>query len=98
MKKTIAAFSLSVLIAGCAADGNSGASGTSSETISGSASGTPPEETNFARQACHTGVAEAEMGKLAARNTRNPEVRSLAKRLVKDHTEAEKEFGGHFRP
>lgn len=91
MKRTLIILSVAALIVGCAHDRHSdmGAVGAASGKISGSGASS---EAAFAREACHSGVATAEIGKLAATNTRNEAVRNLAKRLVKEHSQAEKEL------
>lgn len=94
MKHILVVISLGILIVGCARDHRSGAGavGTESGRISGSSGTAAPEEASFALEACRTEVTETEIGKLAASNTKNKAVRNLAKRLVKEHTQAEKEL------
>jgi putative membrane protein len=100
IKQTLTAFLIAFAIggglAGCASDHHAGASGTGSTSVSGSDGSVTAGEASFARQACQADVAQAEIGKLAAANTKNEAVRSLAKQLVKDHTRAEKELAGIF--
>jgi putative membrane protein len=90
---SVAAF----LAAGCAANRHEhmGASASGSESVSGSA-GVAAEDSHFARQACQAGAAEMEIGKLAAQNTRNRDVRRFASTLSKDHARAEKELAAIF--
>lgn len=84
-----------VILAGCATD--RGGLDTDAEVATGSGSqSVGTTDSDFARQACQTGAAEVEIGKLAARNTRNAEVRALAKRLSEDHARAEKELARLF--
>ena len=94
MNKLVLGLSLSIFIAGCASrdPADSGANLAGVQTVSGSDS----RDATFARQACQTGVTELEVGKLASRNTRNPEVRKLARKLAADHERAEKELGRLF--
>jgi len=90
---------LAALASGCASNKHSGmgASASGSATLSGSDNGTAaPAEADFARQACQAGVTQAEIGKLAALNTKNETVRGFAKALVKEHTQWEKELGQIF--
>jgi putative membrane protein len=76
---------------------NMGTSASGSATLTGSDSGAAsPTEANFARQACQAGATQAEIGKLAALNTKNETVRTFAKSLVKEHTQQEKELGQIF--
>ncbi len=84
------------LCAGCASNHRTGASGGGSASITGSDGSVGAGEANFARQACQADVAQAQIGKLASANTKNEAVRSLAKQLVKDHTQAEKELAQIF--
>jgi putative membrane protein len=95
-KHGLLALSLVALLAGCARDQSAtGATGGASQTLSGSST-VAVDDSNFARQACQTGTAEMEIGKLAAQNTRNKEVRKFARTLSEDHARAEKELGKLF--
>jgi putative membrane protein len=99
MKKTLIAVSLACSIVGCATDRHSASGG--SETGSAIATGGGSQtvaaaDSSFAREACQTGVAEVELGRLAAKNTRNREVRALARTIAEDHAQAEKELGRLF--
>lgn len=97
MKKLLLGFSLCVLIAGCATrDRGSGSGYADSQTAVGAGSSVGSADSSFAREACQTGTAEVQIGKLAARNTRNREVRALARKLADDHARAEKELGQLF--
>jgi putative membrane protein len=93
MKALIALF-LAAFVAGCAHDQSSGGLGTGSESVSGAA--VSPGDSSFAREACETGTVETEIGKLAAGNTRNKEVRRFAQKLAEDHAQAEKELARLF--
>jgi putative membrane protein len=95
-KSGFLALSIVGLFAGCARDQQSamGGVGSGSQTLTGSA--VPPDDSNFAREACQTGTAEMEIGKLAAQNTRNKEVRKFARTLSEDHAKAEKELSQLF--
>jgi len=98
MKRTIFLLFTAALFTGCASNrSDMGADSADSGRLTGTSSGTvAPEESNFARHACQAGVAGMEIGKLAARNTKNEPVRSLARRLVEDHAAAEKELNQLF--
>jgi putative membrane protein len=99
IKQTFTAFLTALAIggglAGCA-NHHTGASASGSASISGSDGTVGAGEASFARQACQAGVTQAEIGKLAAVNTKNETVRSFAKALVKEHTQWEKELGQIF--
>src|SRR5687767_9071739 len=95
MKKPLITLAVAALIAGCAT--NKGGLDSSSQTTIGAGSRTvPAADSSFARQACQAGTAEVEIGKLAARNTKNKEVRALAKKLADDHAKAERELAQLF--
>jgi len=90
---------LAALIAGCATDRRSGvgSSDSGSEKLGGTDIGSvAPKEADFARKACQSDVTEAEIGKLAASNTRSEAVRNLAKQVVAERTKAEKELSEIF--
>lgn len=97
-RKTILIISIGVLFAaGCATHhrGGMGASASASGTVSGSST-VPAADSEFARQACQTGVAEVEIGRLAMQNTRNSAVRRFARTLSRDHARAEQELAALF--
>ena len=98
MKRTLFLLVTAVLFVGCASKrSDMGADSADSGRLTGTGSGTvAPEESSFARQACQAGVAEMEIAKMAARNTKNEAVRSLARKLVEDHAAAEKELNQLF--
>jgi putative membrane protein len=95
-KTAFLALAIVGLLAGCARDRqrDMGAVGSASQTLTGSAVATG--DSSFAREACQTGTAEMEVGKLAAQNTKNKEVRKFARTLLEDHARAEKELGQLF--
>jgi putative membrane protein len=80
---------------GCA-NHHAGTTGSGSSSVTGSDGSVAAGEASFARQACQAGVTQAEIGKLAAVNTKNEAVRSFAKALVKEHTQADKQLGQIF--
>jgi putative membrane protein len=86
-----------LLLAGCAADRHDGmgASSSGSQSVSGSST-VASEDSSFARQACHAGAAEIEIGRMAAVNTRNKAIRKIARTLSDDHARAEKELSALF--
>src|SRR5687768_14445204 len=95
MKRILLTFSVALVLAGCARERESGMG--APQTVVGTERGTVgAEESAFAREACQTGVAVTEMGKLANRNTKNQELRAFAKRMVEDHARAEKELARIF--
>jgi putative membrane protein len=101
MKSAISLVLLGALVidSGCAARRHSpmGAAGSGSQTLSGTETGTVgPQEAGFARQACQSGAAEGEIGKLALNNTKNKAVRKFAQNLVEERTQAEKELAEIF--
>jgi putative membrane protein len=90
--------SLGLLFAtGCATHhpSGTGASASASATVSGSSTVTATDS-DFARQACQTGVAEVEIGRLAMQNTRNSAIRRFARTLSRDHARAEQELAALF--
>ena len=97
MKQTFGLLFAAMLLTGCARDRGGIGNDANSGSVTGSSSGTVgSEESAFAREACQAGVAGMEIGKLAARNTKNEAVRNFARRLVEDHTAAEKDLGAIF--
>ena len=97
---SIALLLLPALLAGCARDGQSsrGSAGQDAAALTGSETGTvDPEEASFARQACQTGVAATEIGRLAFTNSKNEAIRDFAKKLVAERSQAEKELAEIFR-
>jgi putative membrane protein len=94
MKKVLLVFTASILLAGCATreQGGSGAADGGFGTVVGAGS----QDAAFASEACQVGVTEVQIGKLAARNTNNRQVRALARKLTDDHARAEKELGQLF--
>ena len=97
MKKVLLGISLLVIVAGCATrEREAGAGYDGSGTAVGAAQSVGPADSSFAREACQSGAAEVEIGKLAARNTNNREVRALARKLAEDHARADKELGQLF--
>lgn len=46
----------------------------------------------FVKKAAESGVAEVELGKLAAQKATNPDVKAFAQLMVTDHTKANKEL------
>src|SRR5688500_1902214 len=96
MKTILIVLCLTAFLTGCATDQPSatGRPGSNSQTISGSA--VPAADASFASAACQSGVVEIELGKLAARNTKNQAVRTLARQMTEEHTQAEKELAQLF--
>jgi putative membrane protein len=98
MKRILVILSTAFFLVGCTTDQGTSTGGTGSSDVaigSGSHSVAAADST-FAREACQAGAAEVELGKLAARNTRNREVRALARKISEDHARAEKELGQLF--
>jgi putative membrane protein len=88
-------LALPLLLIGCATE--RGGSDSSLQATTGSGShAVAATDSSFAREACQAGAAELHIGKLATRNTRNKEVRALAKKLADNHTQAEKELAAIF--
>jgi len=91
-------LAVAALAAGCSSDrhSNMGATDASSQRVTGTAAATTSalaaDDSNFAREACQSGRAEVELGKLADRNTKNEAVRTFATKLVSDHTQMESEL------
>jgi putative membrane protein len=48
---------------------------------------------SFVNDAAQTGLAEVELGKVALQKSQDPQVRSFAERMVKDHGKANEELG-----
>lgn len=92
----VIALLLGALITGCATNEQEGmgTSGNLSQAVSGGAVGA--EDSSFAREACQTGTAEMEIGRLATLNTRNKELRKFARSLSEDHARAEEELATLF--
>lgn len=97
MKKVLLGISLLVIVAGCATrERGAGAGYAGSGTAVGAGSGVAAADSSFAREACQTGTAEVQIGRLAAAKTNNRDVRALARKLADDHARAEKELGKLF--
>jgi len=98
MKRLLVILSATVFFVGCATERATNTGGaTGSDVAIGSGSGAvAPADSSFAREACQAGAAEVELGKLAARKTRNREVRALARKISEDHARAEKELSQLF--
>ena len=47
-----------------------------------------PMDTQFMTKAAQTNMAEVQMGRLALKNSKNPQIKSLANRLIQDHMRA----------
>ena len=95
MKRILTTLLAASLFLGCATD--RGGLEPAANVVTGSGSRVVgPADSNFAREACQAGVAEVEIGKLAARNTKNADVRALARRIASDHSQAEKELAQLF--
>jgi putative membrane protein len=54
-------------------------------------------DTDFLQKSVVAGNAEVQFGKLAARNATSDRVREFAERMVKDHTNANKQLAEHAR-
>lgn len=85
-------------LAGCATDreGSGRPEDGSGVAIGAASQPIPAQDASFAREACQAGATGVEIGKLAARNTSNREVRALAKDISNDHAKADKELGKLF--
>src|SRR5262245_20016581 len=93
MKQIFIAISLAAFVFGCARErSETGAPATVSQSTAGSSTAVVAEDSNFAHEALAGGTAEVEMGQLAARNTKNEAVSNLGKKIVEDHTMANKEL------
>jgi putative membrane protein len=53
-----------------------------------------PTDKAFVLEAAHGGVAEVELGRLAAEKASNPEVKQFGQRMVDDHSKASDELKG----
>jgi len=60
--------------------------------MSNANSGTAVVQDNFWTKAAASGLAEVELGKLAAQKAQNPEVKKFAQMMVTDHTRANEEL------
>jgi putative membrane protein len=96
MKAILIAVAVALMAAGCARERVSGTGGPASGSQALTGGTVNREDSSFAREACQTGAAETELGKLAAQNTKNKAVRSFAKSLAEDHARAEKELAQLF--
>jgi putative membrane protein len=75
--------------------GTTGTTGTAGETRTADASGmqrSKMDSAEFAKKAGAAGMAEVEAGKLGSQKATNPEVKAYAKKMVEDHTKANKEL------
>jgi putative membrane protein len=63
-------------------------------TSSSASSGTPPDPKAFVTLASQENMAEVQLGELAMRNTRNPNVHRFAQRMINDHGKANTELVG----
>lgn len=70
---------------------NTGASDPSM-TNTGNANAAAPAQGNFYIEAAQGGLAEVELGKLAAQNAQSPEVKSFGQMMVADHSKANAEL------
>ncbi len=76
-----------------AANSMSNAANTVSNTVSNTAASlTTDSPQDFMQEAAHGGVAEVEMGKLAAANEQNAEVKSFGQMMAADHSKANAEL------
>jgi putative membrane protein len=71
-------------------NGNASMPGTNEMT--GSKTSTTTADTDFMTKAALGGMAEVELGKLAATRAQNPEVKKFAQQMVTDHTKANDEL------
>jgi putative membrane protein len=99
MKKIFAILLPVVLVAGCAHENKdmgapeSGTASTSgSSTSQSSASQLSSADLKFIKEAAAGGMAEVKMGYLGSQNGTSAQVKSLAQKLVTDHTAANKEL------
>src|SRR5688572_21498543 len=76
-----------------AANTLSNAANTVANTVSNTAASlTTDSPQDFMQDAAHSGVAEVEMGKLAATNAQNAEVKSFGQMMMSDHGKANAEL------
>ena len=89
MKHIYAAVCSIGLLAGCSTDRSLQMGAASGEThvAGGSAQSITAIDTDFAQKLCEATVAKAGLGRLALRNSRNPDVRKLARDLIEEHTD-----------
>lgn len=79
--------------AGSAANSVGNAVGSAANTVSNAASSmTTDAPDDFMKTAAQGGMAEVEMGKLAAQKATDPEVKKFGQMMVEDHTKANEEL------
>jgi len=85
-----------LILVGCARHHNesmsTGAGGPVSGSQSGSSSYLGDQEQAFLKEAAQGGLAEVQMGRLAAQKGQSQEVRQLGQKLVQDHSKANQEL------
>lgn len=95
MERRIRNLSLTLAVAGLcwlgsgAQTGSSGTNASSNEKAEHSSamkSGVSPSDRMFVRKAAEGGLAEVELGKLAAERASSPDVKQFGQRMVDDHT------------
>jgi putative membrane protein len=80
---------------GCASTQTTGMGRASGSEI-GSAASVTTGDSAFARNACESSWMQAQLGGIAAANTKTKEIRAFAKQLAHDHARAEKELSAIF--
>jgi putative membrane protein len=96
LKKTVLAAALLSLtaavpvVAGAAGatDNTSSSTSAKNSTMMQAKNDLSSSDKKFVEKAAEGGVAEVEMGKLAAQKSQNPEVKQFGERMVKDHAAA----------
>ncbi|HZO83841.1 MAG TPA: DUF4142 domain-containing protein [Verrucomicrobiae bacterium] len=98
MKRAFVLLTLASSLVGCATDRDATGRPESGSGVATGAAVQPvsAQDASFAREACQAGATEVEIGKLAARNTSDREVRALARKISEDHADADKELGKLF--
>lgn len=76
---------LALATAGCAMNGGEGAAATGARAASA-------QDRQFVSQAVPAGMAEVELGKLAAERASNPAVRDFGEQMVEHHTQANQQL------
>src|SRR5271167_825725 len=61
-------------------------------SVAAASSALSGDDADFVKNAAKGGMAEVELGRLAAQKASNPEVKNFASRMVRDHSRADHEL------
>jgi putative membrane protein len=102
----VAIFSAALALAGCSSTQNSNSSNVVSNTsvntsttnrtattsTSPAAGSLKPEDRTFLNKAAVGGMAEVQLGQVAVKNAKSPDVKSFGQRMIDDHSKANSEL------